>query len=384
MKALLISIPLFAAAGSLGLLFGARVAAPPASQSPLTSQEFCLHCHEAPRRSDDAPVDRRLFRPRAARIAPAEPGAAPDIVLIDQLAELYRPVVFDHRVHAVMSEIEGGCANCHHFEPKDGAVQPCRACHPIERHGGTFDQPSLKGAYHRQCLSCHRDWSHANGCGYCHEEQAAPAARSVPAHPLDTGSLTLPPQARTAPHPTYVYETRHTSAPIVSFNHLDHARAFDLQCVDCHKGGSCAGCHDGTLKPREPVHSMPACRTCHAANECRFCHDQSPRPAFDHLARTGWDPGPRHAGVSCVQCHGRVESFVSPSRNCRACHGGLSAATFDHGITGVPLAGSHAQFKCTRCHDESRSAAAARCDGCHATYSYPAQWPGRQRLGPAS
>ena len=24
--------------------------------------------------------------------------------------------------------------------------------------------PNLKGAYHRQCLNCHRDWAHENEC----------------------------------------------------------------------------------------------------------------------------------------------------------------------------------------------------------------------------
>lgn len=383
MKGLLITISILTATGALALLFGARTAVPPAAQPSLTSQESCLTCHDAARSTDDARVDIRLFRSRdVVHAAPAAPGTAPDVVLIDQLAELYQPVVFDHRVHAAMSEIEGGCVNCHHFEPTEGSVQPCRACHSPQRTAGTLDHPSLKGAYHRQCLACHRDWSHANGCGYCHQEQAgrvALAARPVPALAFGASNPVLPSPVRTEPHPAYVYQTRNVSAPLVSFQHLDHARSFDLQCVDCHQGGSCASCHDGTLKPRRPVHSMSTCRTCHAANQCRFCHDQSPRPAFDHLARTGWNLEPNHSDLSCVKCHGRVEAFVTPSGNCRGCHGGLSAATFDHSITGVPLLGSHAGFKCTRCHEKSRSASPARCDGCHATYAYPAQWPGRRR-----
>ncbi|MFN3695286.1 MAG: cytochrome c3 family protein, partial [Ignavibacterium sp.] len=28
--------------------------------------------------------------------------------------------------------------------------------------------PDLKGAYHRQCMDCHREWSGETGCNSCH------------------------------------------------------------------------------------------------------------------------------------------------------------------------------------------------------------------------
>ena len=42
-------------------------------------------------------------------------------------------------------------------------------------------QPSLKGAYHRQCINCHLDWSHENACGFCHEQ--APDKKAAGAKP---------------------------------------------------------------------------------------------------------------------------------------------------------------------------------------------------------
>ena len=60
----------------------------------------------------------------------AEEG--PDVIKIDKLVSKYQPVTFSHKVHAQMSEMSGGCANCHHYNIS-GPILPCSDCHSVER-----------------------------------------------------------------------------------------------------------------------------------------------------------------------------------------------------------------------------------------------------------
>ena len=90
----------------------------------------------------------------------------PDVVVLKELEALYQPVPFDHRSHAKMAEMWGGCTTCHHRQP-DAATRPlltqaCRTCHSREEKTAEMKMPSLKAAYHRQCLNCHREWMHDN------------------------------------------------------------------------------------------------------------------------------------------------------------------------------------------------------------------------------
>lgn len=377
MRAALAAIAVLAAIGAAGAPRSAERPVDRGRAAPTALSPTCLGCHASFGADADVPANRgRIAHAGDDRVgaSAARRTGTPDVVIIGDLANLYGAVVFDHRVHADMSQIAGGCVNCHHHAPEGSPVSACRECHAPERSAGTPTHPSLKGAYHRQCLSCHRDWSHENACGFCHTEQAATGGARV----VDASALAHTRFPRLEPSATYRYETPQAPAALVSFQHRDHAQSFGLQCVDCHRAGSCAGCHDGSQGPQESMHRMDSCRSCHAVNACGFCHDQQPRPPFDHAVATGWDPGPQHQHTPCVSCHGRVEAFLRPLSNCRGCHGGLDPQTFDHRITGVPLEGSHAQFACVRCHDASRAEAPATCHGCHADRSYPPQTPGQR------
>ncbi len=379
MRAALAAIGVLVAIGAIDAPRGAEWPGDLAPAAPTDRLAACIGCHAAFGADADIQTNRGRFAHEPAAQATAGPTSSapapgsPDVVIIGELANLYGAVRFEHRVHADMSQIAGGCANCHHHTPEGSTISACRACHAAERSAGTPAHPSLKGAYHRQCLACHRDWSHENACGFCHTEQAARGGGVT-----DPGALTHTRFPRIEPRSTSHYSTPQAPAPLVSFQHQDHAQSFGLRCVDCHRAGSCTGCHDGSQGPQESMHRMDSCRSCHAVNACGFCHDQQPRAPFDHAAATGWNPGPQHANAPCVSCHGRVEAFLLPSSNCRGCHGDLNPQTFDHRITGVPLEGSHAQFECRRCHEASRADAPATCRGCHAERAYPAQIPGRQ------
>jgi hypothetical protein len=128
---------------------------------------------------------------------------APGLIQLNQLQNLYAEVQFDHEFHAEGYE----CAACHHTgsstagpnaaekcmichqpgqnqENRGPKIGPCRNCHPSESPPSEdhlsrpnraenkilfhLDIPMLLGAYHLQCLGCHRDEGVPSGCSDCH------------------------------------------------------------------------------------------------------------------------------------------------------------------------------------------------------------------------
>ncbi|MDX1779543.1 MAG: cytochrome c3 family protein, partial [Thermodesulfobacteriota bacterium] len=69
------------------------------------------------------------------------------------------------------------CAGCHHLETieKKQMVAQCSTCHTVRKEPER-ETPTLLGAYHQQCLGCHK---HMGGteeempqdCAGCHEEK---------------------------------------------------------------------------------------------------------------------------------------------------------------------------------------------------------------------
>lgn len=117
----------------------------------------------------------------------------PEEVRIEILAEKYEPVTFDHALH----DGYASCVECHHHvtgappsdpvclpchsEGKELAEVGCRDCHLVNRYaqkdsGKTDhaliyhnDKPGLIGAYHLNCISCHRVIGTGPvGCEECH------------------------------------------------------------------------------------------------------------------------------------------------------------------------------------------------------------------------
>jgi hypothetical protein len=103
-------------------------------------------------------------------------GQAPDVVVLDRLADAYEPVTLNHKGHA---QTAGGCTDCHHQHGQGQAlscgdchaVQPeafkksalpgklkgCRNCHPPAIRPAAPEVPTLQAAYHRACFKCHRE-----------------------------------------------------------------------------------------------------------------------------------------------------------------------------------------------------------------------------------
>lgn len=121
----------------------------------------------------------------------------PENVRIDALANTYEASVFPHRrIFQVLREGTQGnalaesfhtsalatCAACHHHSPAETLATPpaCASCHgsQADRQETNANRPSLKAAYHQQCMACHERMNITNpaatDCTGCHA--ARPAA----------------------------------------------------------------------------------------------------------------------------------------------------------------------------------------------------------------
>lgn len=228
---------------------------------------------------------------------------APDTLVIGQLAEEYQPVLFDHKLHAEMAVLGQECNTCHHYSPA-GRIPPCRSCHDIVPLEQEPLQPGLKEAYHRQCLSCHREWSHDSKCEVCHLRVApGNSGSSAPEQRPDLPTAKIP--------VSRVYETSNRTFPIVTFQHVQHIELFDFSCVDCHKNEKCSYCHDPSSETRlakntDDIHAV--CSGCHEImdqcpeEDCVICHDTRARdPLFHQITGKAL---PRYCErLGCAGCH---------------------------------------------------------------------------------
>lgn len=118
----------------------------------------------------------------------------PEEVRIEVLTDKYEPVLFDHALH----DGYASCVECHHHvisaPPSDPLCLPCHSdgkelaavgcgdCHLVDRYATqniqktklTYhnDTPGLIGAYHLNCISCHRVIGTGPvGCEECHAKK---------------------------------------------------------------------------------------------------------------------------------------------------------------------------------------------------------------------
>jgi hypothetical protein len=248
-----IALPGFTAAGCQ------REGAPPA---PAQAQKRCPPCPACP--------------PAEAKETPAALKASdgPETSVLYHLTDLYVPVKFSHKAHVSYAE---SCDVCHHHHSEVERTPPCRECHgqPFK----TLSKPGLKGAYHRQCMNCHREsGSGPLGCEECHEKRkGAPAAKE--AQPIGIGTkISLGHIAK-------------EHGP-VAFDHKLHLDMADA-CSECHhhqgeveKTPPCRECHNtrATVKGEKKLGLMDAyhkqCLGCHKGKGggpqgCDGCHPKA-------------------------------------------------------------------------------------------------------------
>jgi hypothetical protein len=308
------------------------------------------------------------------------PEEAPNVITMNKMTEksdLYGPVVFSHKSHAEMSGMSGGCSMCHHYNPT-GRVIPCSDCHEVSRKREDISKPDLKGAYHRQCIDCHRTWGGSVKCESCHaltseaqsEMKTAGKNKAERIHPEIVKPKKL------------VYETGYENGKIVTFYHNEHVDLYGFKCSDCHKNETCSKCHSkevSTASNRnvfEEKHKF--CSSCHTVDEnCEHCHKNKALAPFNHKQRTGFELSKYHKKLSCTQCHGTDKKFTPLNSECISCHSDWKVGKFNHKITGLNLSENHFELDCEMCHLDNRFSTKPSCENCHEEdVSYPDFIPG--------
>ena len=375
----------------------AEETAKPAPTVPVekAARDECARCHTCATPTAAAPCLHSCPRPHDRDMAEElAKGEVPrGVILLDMLSNVadakdhFGPVPFDHTGHAKWAEIAGGCTICHHYTPEGGAHPACRTCHEIGFKHVDISKPGLKGAYHRQCMGCHREWSHDTKCEACHLPRIGEGKQ-----PLDADAIT-PDDAMGAMHPhipepkVEIYETKHPqdTGSKVYFHHQRHTKTYQFKCAECHQGDSCARCHapagsQASVRCRGQEECHESCAACHQIEgTCDHCHrapgQEAPAP-FDH-AQTGWPLNRYHAESDCRACH-KSSPFAKMEHECNSCHGDWEPDTFDHAITGQVLDENHSEIDCADCHAERKFDIPPRCDECHDEdeVSFPQQRPG--------
>ncbi len=319
----------------------------------------CNMCHSC----ENPTVEDPCLKP-CPRAIPMATGDIPDIVIMDELEELYVPVRFNHKLHADMAQMSNGCATCHHHEKDPRNPSSCKTCHPQEIIRENLLQPGLKGAYHRQCLNCHVQWDRQNKCEVCHEKKAGGSlVGSATTHAIHTKHEPITMKE------LIEFETEFDEDDLVPFHHKRHANKYEENCSVCHQEQSCEACHTH----REDSHPMgdlseidlhSVCFQCHEEGRCDYCHGQDPDYVFQHET-VGWELKPYHEELTCRSCHPQRGVYQRESHNCQNCHEeDWIPEDFDHSLTGVTLGEMHSEMECMNCHVDGITEP-ARCDLCH-------------------
>ena len=337
----------------------------------------CSNCHscEIPTKENPCLIECPREELVTVRQSPEE---GPEVIKINKLRgneDLYKEVVFTHRLHSEMAEMSGGCVSCHHYNPP-GKIVACNSCHNEERKREDVNRPDLKGAYHRQCMDCHREWSGNTNCDGCHQ--------------LNNTSLSkedLVAKAKAKTHPKIEtpdrikFETPDAEGK-VTFLHKEHIDLFGLDCQTCHSNEGCVKCHDQRpeqmKKPRTVEIQHQLCSDCHDTDDnCSSCHNDKEPKGFNHLVSTGFDILKYHSKLDCQRCHVNQGKFTGLNKSCSSCHGEWSWSNFDHKVTKTVLDEMHGELDCESCHT-SEDYSKPTCESCHDDITYPEFIPGKR------
>ncbi|MDF1611715.1 cytochrome c3 family protein [Stygiobacter electus] len=338
----------------------------------------CSTCHtcEIPTKEKpcliDCPRDKMITIEHKAEEGPV-------VLTIDRLkkqTDIYKPVIFTHRLHAEMSDMAGGCKMCHHYNPP-GKVIGCKECHEIDRNRIDISKPDLKGAYHQQCMNCHRQWSGKVECLSCHDLNAN-QKKSEKQKEIDA---TKKVHKKVEPPKIIKFETPKSSSKFVEFLHEEHFNLFSIECQKCHSNESCNKCHY-KFKPvpasqKSTLEKHTKCSNCHdTKSNCTMCHSNNAKNAFNHLERTGFDINKFHSKLTCQRCHVEKGKFIGLNSDCSTCHGIWTKDNFKHSLVGLQLDETHLEFDCTECH-QNKKFEKPTCKNCHDDKEFPKDKPGK-------
>jgi hypothetical protein len=301
----------------------------------------------------------------------------PETVSLYELENEYDAVTFNHRLHAEMSAMGGECSNCHHFS-EGGTISACKECHPTTGVEDHPRQPGLKGAYHRQCMKCHEEWSGVTSCEMCH------AKKTTPGSPAKEMSGAYEQKSRFFPlieqPEKKVWRSSYGGGTVVTLFHKHHTERYGIECASCHHAEGCGSCHRQGSTTQEIRHSEEAlhaiCNSCHAEMSCTQCHLKQEAAEFTH-DKTGWPLSANHVSLPCRSCHGKPTHFSKPSPVCNSCHAKWNRGNFDHSRAGLVLSEPHLEIDCQSCHADRDFNQVPACTECHGTdLSFPSSLPG--------
>jgi hypothetical protein len=367
----------------LTMLFGCPLVAQQHGMKGSTKSAInCKTCHTCEYPTVQVPC--LIDCPREDLITVRHSAASgPTVIRMDVFKERYGPVIFSHRLHAEMAGMGGGCESCHHYNTT-GPVLKCSVCHETADRK-ELERPGLLAAYHRQCISCHREWSQTVECQSCHppihgNTSAADGGRAAVLK-TKAHKVAVEPKKR-------LYDTNYDKGRLVTFYHDQHTQLFGLACTQCHSRQGCIQCHDvnkdaskelvvSSTDARSEDEKHAACFSCHKDDRCSQCHRDSELKPFNHLERSGWAIEPYHAHLRCQHCHGSKARFTRVSSNCNACHSLATSGSFRHQVTGLILDDNHSGLSCDDCHAKNNFMAVPSCGNCHDDKTWPRDRPGR-------
>ncbi|GAB4321356.1 MAG: hypothetical protein Kow0059_16040 [Candidatus Sumerlaeia bacterium] len=271
----------------------------------------CRLCHSCQKPTEAAPclIDRPVQRV-PQRATPGE--VVPEIVVIGQLANLFAPTRFNHKAHAEMAAMGGGCQSCHHNVAPGQEHIACRSCHIDGINMENLSQPGLRGVYHRLCMRCHENWNTETECQNCHARKT---------NGSEPQAMVLPPEDHPAStiKDLIVFETGKAENDRVPFHHKRHTEIYGFDCQMCHKSEGCYTCHGQARNALAALHDQTfrehhaPCFQCHSTNSCDHCHGRDPNDLFVHpevksLKREVF------VTMACRSCHGHGGPYQTAPR----------------------------------------------------------------------
>jgi hypothetical protein len=166
------------------------------SKNRKQQDESCLKCHmfpvpqkgEVQSPEQEKTIAAGLLKDRKPITGTYKEEDVPAKVEIKNLSNKYEAVEFPHRkiVNAIVTNLKDDklagymhvqegtiCQGCHHNSPVVKNPPGCRNCHVKPFDEKNLFKPGIIGAYHQQCMGCHKEMFIAKpaGCTECHKEK---------------------------------------------------------------------------------------------------------------------------------------------------------------------------------------------------------------------
>lgn len=157
----------------------------------------CERCHMTPpnglipqkgEKPDVKIIAKSMLDARPAVAGPYADDDIPEKVVVETLVDQYEAVEIPHRkiVKTLMGNMADNklaayfhkdpgtvCQGCHHNSPVSKKPPRCNNCHGKPFDKNSLNTPGLSGAYHQQCMGCHKimELKKPAGCTSCHKEK---------------------------------------------------------------------------------------------------------------------------------------------------------------------------------------------------------------------